>query len=510
VFTKLKKLLAGFLLLPLLASAQLSAQEGPLAFRAPAAGSVLRVARNPRGFPTTSGYLVKFNPGDYAASYEIYNSYSQYAADISVLAANPIPNQSFQGYVIGMTWGTTENGTAASAPSNPSISQAQIRTDYPGFVKIETMFNALQTSIPGARAGLYFTAPQYSAVAAASISGYNFDQSGYYLPHYINSCGGSLTIPNSYTSSSTTTYNVDKVYSGSSYYGMLLSWGGGASYTIWPDLANPGVMQAWINFWQAFSLFKMNITAGPLAGQSLTWDQCSLCEFVNDNSEVSVNAHDNPSGYSFSPAPQTAYSTGKTQFWSQYGRWATAIRSFFPHTSTAGSLSFGWVGGDNSYDTNAQLAGRYNNILSGSGVSANAGFVMSGADTNANDWLTPTATANAFKQGFAGIASPATPTLPAVNPSDSLVNVSPYDSQVQPADYYYNNPSGITSETQGMVLALVTAMNNSYIGANRRIWAMGDYTQTGGSNTGAWSGYIRPALVTNSTSANSTRPSTLP
>src|SRR5208337_1932577 len=88
----------------------------------------------------------------------------------------------------------------------------------------------------------------------------------------VMNCAGSITVPNSYGSSSTTTYTVDPIYNGSNGYGFMFtgyatgpgpSFSGGAA----PNWCNPGINQRQrIQLLQALALFTLPAGAAYNAG----------------------------------------------------------------------------------------------------------------------------------------------------------------------------------------------------------------------------------------------------
>ena len=153
--------------------------------------------------PSPNPSLFKHTPGVYPVSINSQTSgvtQGQITSDLAALNSKPYG----AGYTIGIRWDATDANS--TPPSNPSVSQATINSQFPQFVSIiQFAGNALWAQTPSAKLCIYITGAFYgnaNSFQQANIPSQNF--SGVTVPPYLSNCGGTLNIPNSYTCSSTT------------------------------------------------------------------------------------------------------------------------------------------------------------------------------------------------------------------------------------------------------------------------------------------------------------------
>ena len=449
--------------------------------------------------PSTSGQYIKFVSGDWFVSEDTYNtSVAQAMTEIDVFAANPMPGP-VQVYCCGMRWGRLE--TASSNLNDPTNILAQ----YGGFADIATIFNYLQSKIPGAYMMLFVNGVVTGGNLTASfITSHNFGQSNNYLPQDIVKCGGSLTVPTYYGSPSSNTYPVAPIYAGSSYYGISFSGINGNSppgfVNTLPQWFNPGVNARWMQLHQALSMYSFTVTAGPLAGQTLTLDGNKLFLMGGSNDEYSYacQSSQNIAGVTVNP-PATVSGAAPTaaNFFAAQKAWGTAVTGFFPHMPWLANMSYGY--GGTTSDTPANMAGYVNNAITGNGLSSISGMGFCSSDTYGLDWVTPY-DANPAKQGFMGIGPPnnsygGTGTLPSANFA-SLEGNGLWVAQIQPTDYQTKMPGGSGNyRTQAAVAYLMQSAN--YMGVPIRMWNCADGTTFG---TTAWTTYVQAGIAANQSS----------
>jgi hypothetical protein len=403
---------------------------------------------------------------------------------------------------------------------------------------------------------VYLTGNHYGqSITSTAIQAANLNQSSasYYVPGYILNCGGSVTIPNSYGSSSTTSYSVAANYSGASTYGLNFQAinGGGTAFTaISPQWYNPGVMQAFINMVQALSQSTcptpsayssgttysagqqatssgntytyINATASAgnavtnttywaltnqaYAGQTL--DQISLFEYLGLNDEVSygfVSGSYSSGGQNFasgptvnSPLSVTGAAPSNTNFWVQRLKLLNAVTGFFPHTMIGCCDSFGYGASGYGTDSPGNLAANVNGNIPGGYRTASAalssivGVAFSNADSLGYDLNPTTNYASSGKQGFYGIESVGAQGAALPTPAyTNLLGYMPYIAQVQPADY------GVGSSGYYNALAVQDIMQaQTRLQASHRIWCVQDDHTSGGGWSGT-GGYIRSTILAN-------------
>jgi hypothetical protein len=450
--------------------------------------------------------IVKFVSGDFAMS-ESYNgttSLAQAESDINILVANP---STAVGYAIGLRIGTIDaNNTAGIAPSNPTGSQTTLLAQFPGVTLIGEIFNYLQSKLPGFHLHVFFWSETYggtfsaAAITSSSLNNGGASGGGFYIPNYIWNCGGTVHVPSSYLSSTTTAYAVAPIYSGSSQYGLQFDGYNGTNLTscgwqIW----NPGLTQALINTEQAvFSVYQFTVTSGPLSGNTYTVDTCPLTHY-GDLEEVSYSHANNPSGL---PAPANPplsaagglYPPSIANFVTGYKARLEGRQTNTPHTMFNDCVTFGYGASGQGAQTQAQVAAMVNNNISGVGLSTIPNLAMACADTFALNWYPPSQgpVANEAMQGFVGITSPVSigTALPASS-VPTLTGVQDYWAIYEPYDYGAYLPSGTASYSQAGVVAMAAGANNGHVAATRRFWCMGDNSTFG---TTAWTTYVSQAL----------------
>lgn len=474
-------------------------------------------ARNPRGFPAPIGVQYKFFAGDAAMSIQGQHNtpFAQAQADITALAAFPVPGgNSAQMYVAGWSWTSLESGT-----DNNLVSDAVNGTgQFAGFQQILAVYTYLESVIPGANFGFAVQAASTGNNYTASlITTRNWGTSGKIVPTDIATSGGSLAVPNSFGSGSTTTYPIAPIYSGSSYYGFAFSgWTGTVLTEGLPAYWNPGVNQRWINFWQALSLFQYVAPPGhPLAGQTLTFDIDPNFKYIFSNDEYSyaMLSGYNPTdagGVTVNPPPfsNSANTPSNTNMFAAYTLWAQKVTSFFPHTLVGTCFSFGFEAAHGN-DTPANMAAYTNQYIGGSSaLSTIQGLALSNSDTYGTDFVSPPGpVATPALQGFIGISAPLQPTGLGPVTNTSLNGYTPIVRQVQPFDYGHDLPTGTAANSAAAVTAIAAAANNANTQTNLRIWWMGDGVTF---STTAWTTYVQPQIVAGVTPYSTVRPSNLP
>lgn len=450
---------------------------------------------------TVPGTTYKFHPGDYAVTEQVYRcTVAQAMTEIDVLALHPFNTI---GYVYGHAWYQLD--TATTNLNNP----ANITAQFGGFADIATVFNYLQSKIPGARFGCYINAnASATSVTISNIGSQNYGN-GFPMPKWIANCSGSLAMPISYGNATTVTSSVAQARGTAGFYGFgFLGYDGGTHYAGYvAALWDPAVNQAWINMWEALSKWSFTVTAGPLSGQTLTLDANSLVEFLGVNDEYSYNltSSQNAPGFTNNPPLQTSAANSATaaNYFANHKLWAQKATSFFPHTmiGLCDSFGFGAVGPS---DTAPVMAGYINNAINGNGLSTIQGLAYSNSDVYGLDWSTGNnAFATPAKQGYEGIAAaqynPCTLNAPTVA---ALKGIMPILGQVQPQDY--GRSTGTTNFTAAAVNALAASM--AHDNTTHRLWGMGDSSTFG---TVAWTSYAGAAVAALA-APTSTRPSNLP
>ena len=466
---------------------------------------------------TSAGFRYKFNPLDAAMSiaYQQNTPSAQWTSDINALKAHPVPGgNGAQMYVAGWRWPALETGANNNLMSDAVNGTGQ----FAGFQLILAAYTYLQSQIPGAHFGLSIMGVNAgNNYTAAVITTRNWGTTGLIVPGNIATCGGSLTVANSFGSSSTTTYPVAPIYTGSSFYGFgFTGWTGTVLtegvYAFW----NPGVNQRYINFWQALSLFQYVAPTGhPLAGTTLTFDTDPLFEYIFSNDEYSyaMLSGQNPTdggGVTVNPplSPGPATLPSNTKAIAAYKLWATKGTGFFPHTLVGANMTYGFQAAHGN-DTYPLVAGYVNqNIAPSTGaLSTIVGLALTGSDTYGRDFVQAPTQANPAKQGFIGVSNPPMPTGMGAVTNVSLAGFMPKVAQIQPIDYGTLLPSGTANNSAAAVVSLANAANNSFYQSTLRIWCMGDGSTF--SNT-AWTTYVQPQLVAGVTPFSTVRPSNLP
>lgn len=488
--------------------------------------------------PVVTGGLIKFIPGDKAMSTQYYHTTVANAiTDFGII--NAASGQAcFNGYVAGYQWPALETGSNSLSPVY-------------NFSVIWQVFNYMQAVWPGSTYGVLITGNHYTSTSLSQtqITSANLaNPAGFYIPDYILNCGGSLTVPNSLGSGSTTTYAVAPIYSGATTYGLnFQDFSSGASppstevmNSVFPQWYNPGIVQAFTNFMQALSqsvcptpaawsagtvysagiqvtnggLTFTYINASNTSGQptsntsfwtqttqayvGLTLDANPLVHFIGSNDEISysfISGQNFSSGITLNP-PQsvTGAVPSNTNFWILRNKWLyTAMPSFFPHTPIATCDSFGYTVGGFGSDTGPNFTANMNaNLPSGNrsapvALSTIGGLIFSNADAFGHDFNATTNSASTGKQGVFGISTPGT--FNGALPSPSVASVAGtrigYIGNVQGGDYFHN-VSG-AGRNQSAVAQIAAACAN-LLGQFRH-WAIADDLGTGGT------AYIIPGVA---------------
>lgn len=471
----------------------------------------------------------KWNPGRVVSSEmdESTPPFSQVQNEINTWAANP---GGFLGYRYTLDWSDLEDFTQVKNLNNP----AAIATQYPGVLLHQAAFYYLMAKSAGTgqyQLFLNFERVSPNSYTNAVITGTNWLTTGLKsVPAWVIGCTGisgtatpgTLTIPDHYGASTTTLYSgsVAPLYSGSAYYGfsfcayngtsafsVLLpkfwepptnqarkqavqalamwqftagsAWSSATAYTIGTPVTNGG--QNWLcvanNTNSAPTGSNPNWIANIWVGQPLnscpnverwgTNDEYSYTLISGTGSNISGSAYQNPpfsNGISaIAPTSANAF-IGLTALTEA---WQTAT----PNTVVDTSLSSGF-NGIPPFESNSTMPGYWNNLISGTGLSAIQGVALGNSNWFAQIYSAAanSATANPFQQGHLGISpalGPAAFTLPA--PSfTSLVPLNPVTVQHQPEDYWEGLPAGVTGSTAAAVTALLAP--SVKLNATHEVW----------------------------------------
>lgn len=478
--------------------------------------------------------LMTFIPGDKLLSETLYNTApSQAIVDIGIAAAVTGALTAFNGYVAGFQWTTFETGGTSLAPTYD-------------FSKFWQIFLYKEAVWPGVSYGAYMTGEHVGqTLTQAQMTAANMaNPAGFYVPAYILNCGGSVTVPNSFGSGSSTVYPVAPIYSGASSYGLNFEGFNSGNQTflfVIPQWYNPGVTQAFINMLQAWSLSTcptpiaynagttysvgmQQITAGqvytyinatPGAGHTapnttfwaatnqkysgLTFNQIDIFEGwgINDENSYLFNAAQNYSSGVVVNPPQTIAGhpetvPSNTNFWINHNKMFNAAVSFAPQKMFIVNESFGF-GGNFGTDSNVNMAANINgNITSGAtapaALSTIKGLAFSTSDTHGQDFNATNNAASWGGQGLVGIVSPGTGGALPTPTVASLIRFMPKVGQVQPMDYSRN--TGTTNNTAAAVQAIMTASQITH--EEFRHWCPNDNS---GVNNGGGTTYIVPTVV---------------
>lgn len=436
--------------------------------------------------PSTTAY--KWNPGHWCVTENAYSCpVAQAKTEIDIWSAH---RNGTIGFIYAHTWQQCD--TAATNLNNP----ASPLTQYAGVQDIIDVYEYQQLKAPGSHFACYINLdPQPTNIVPANVASQNYGN-GYPVPKWIANCGGSLTVPVSYGSSTTTTASMASARGSAGFYGFCYSGFTGTGYKVYSTaMWDPQVRQAAINFMEALSKIRWTRVNGPYAGQTLGFDDDPLFEAWLNNDEYSktMTASQNVAGTTLNPPLQTSSANSPTpaNYFLGLQTYLQKAASFFPHTivGTCFSFGFGAVGADTPPD----MAAHVNNNISGNGISAIRGVALSDSDTYGTDWITPGANANQSKQGFIGIAAAQAPTVTAFNPPTvaSLVDVMPYFAQVQPGDYSQRLPAGVSNNTAQAVQAIATAAAVTH--ASHILWCITDNTFASATT---WPGYIGTTINT--------------
>jgi hypothetical protein len=489
--------------------------------------------------PVTS---FKFFAGNAALSLQYQHNVSlgQCQTDVNALAASPVPGgNSAQMYVPGWRWPSLENG-----PPNNLLSDAQNGTgQFAGFQQIYQCYTYLQATIPGAHFGISVMGDAAGATdsyTASIITTRPWNTTGLIVPGDIASGGcpsncGHIVVPNSFGSSSSTTYAIAPMFAGPgpnnghAYYGIGFNGcdAGGCSEAI-PAFWIPPVNQRYINLWQALSFFTYQAPSGhPLCNPvcpMLTLDTDPLVSYIFSNDEYSYNLTVSPTGAAVNPPQSTGSADlpSNTNMFAADRAWATAATGFFPHTLIGNNFTFGFGAGHGT-DTPANMAAYTNQNIAAGALSTIQGLALTASDTYGNNFAAGSTDSgmSCALQGYIGYASPGCFTSGlGTGLTTSLIDYMPLVSQIQPFDYLHGLPSGVHCTSPytlalctGAITSISAAANNSYIHSNLLIWSMGD--AVGSTTTSAWSTYVQPTIIHAAGTAGVTpystiRPSNLP
>jgi hypothetical protein len=421
------------------------------------------------GTPPPPSSQIKFTGGLNGIISTRYNSStSQWQQEINAYAANPT-GVGF--YLTGVRWADMDVGNSL----DNTLSHAQNGTgNYSGFQTLANVYNYLMSKVPTALFGFYITG---NVIWGAPGPTYSLSNGP--VPNYILNCGGSLTVPNSFGSGSTTTYTLARQSNGQ--YGWAVYNYGSPNYPlISPCWWDPGVNQCWINFHQALAAFRFTPTAGPFAGQSVGFD--TICQYIAQNDELSYSY--DTSG-TFAPA-YTSSSNEPTpaNFLASLTAYYEAATAAFPTTRFGTCLSYsfstahGTFGSDSDWATQIQLW--FGNGTWGTGI---RGLTFSDADTVGNN--------NTFAHG-----SPARAAFCGqISGSTDLRGFAPNWNQVQDGDYSQSLNSGVAAGTTNPsppaqcvldIIAAAALVDSPNVG-----WSY----QDANFNTTAWTHYIYPTFT---------------
>jgi hypothetical protein len=415
--------------------------------------------------------------------------------------------------------------------------------NYTGFnTNVGNIVNLLNAYVPGLPWAFY----------ANTIELWHGDvptgQFGSSVQPYIMNCGGSLTVPNSFGSSSSTTYSLYKYPNGTSGYSFYAfdSSQGASFYDFivgaWWDpafrAAQRNLMQALLGHYQlgqftqysatvnytalgalvqSGGIFYVNIntsgsnqgnavsnasfwkqTTNPYAGMTL--DQCPTFMGTGNNDETSAVFNLGPAVCGSTSAANAC--TYQNYFLGYVGHLADKAAAA-PHTMNFPCLSYVITGADGVEQDARYWTGQMAKINAIQGVS------FSQADMAPNQFTVPNQSISNAGTALIGIDPDANygGTFPALGSySPSFLNVMPVVLQVQPEDF------GGIGVTNAMTPTRVTGLRASclYLGANMILWStQDDHFVPPSSSSNAWRSYIQPTFSAG-VPLNSTRPSNLP
>lgn len=523
-------------------------------------GNILAIA--PRGNQPVSTQQIKWPNGHWLMT-ENYESGTntgsggpgQMASEVALLKASP----EMVGYIPCMVASTVEDYTQSSNIAltagglTGAALQAKINQQYSGLATWESWFYYQQSQVPGSLSGLIINFVIANGPTGVTGST-NFSTHPAVVPNDVRDCAGSITVPNSYGSTSTTTYQVAPIYTGSPYYGFgFANSNGGTTYAFTvPAYWNPGVNQRQrTQLWQAF--YQRTFTYGPAyvattaytPGQVVTWTDGNsyLCianttgnappnatywlfnrwagktpdavpEFARakTNDEVTWNCAQNAStGTVVSPPNQgsTSYPATNAAFWAAHGNNAIAVRAAGPTTRYEDCISFGFTGSDGAQSISG-MQYVVNHLFPGNsalGLSRIRGWVLSDADVMANNfnlgapgngWFDPYGIWS--YTGALGMSSgDQWSTSGFTYYSTQFPKVSPYalsgligwDGEVQAGDYAIV-PHGSSGITANTQSIIIPIIDNCrFAGCDTMTWSPTDNTFSGS----VWASYIYPGIV---------------
>jgi hypothetical protein len=523
-------------------------------------GNILAIA--PGGNQPVSTQQIKWPNGHWLMT-ENYESGTntgsggpgQMASEVALLKASP----DMVGYIPCMVASTVEDYTQSSNIAltagglTGAALQTKINQQYSGLATWESWFYYQQSQVPGSLSGLIINFVISNGPTGVTGST-NFSTHPAVVPNDVRDCAGSITVPNSYGSTSTTTYQVAPIYTGSPYYGFgFANSNGGTTYAFTvPAYWNPGVNQRQrTQLWQAF--YQRTFTYGPAyvattaytPGQVVTWTDGNsyLCianttgnappnatywlfnrwagktpdavpEFARakTNDEVTWNCAQNAStGTVVSPPNQgsTSYPATNAAFWAAHGNNAIAVRAAGPTTRYEDCISFGFTGSDGAQSVSG-MQYVVNHLFPGNaalGLSRIRGWVLSDADVMANNfnlgapgngWFDPYGIWS--YTGALGMSSgDQWSTSGFTYYSTQFPKVSPYalsgligwDGEVQTGDYAIV-PHGSSGITANTQSIIIPIIDNCrFAGCDTMTWSPTDNTFSGS----VWASYIYPGIV---------------
>ena len=468
--------------------------------------------------------------------------------------------RSLENYAATTNLALTPAASGGAAGATGSALQTAINTQYPGFASnIQQQFYYQQAISPGDLFGIilntvYLSPGNWTNAVITQDWTWTVKGSQYpVVPRDLMNCGGTITVPNSYGSTTSTVYNVDPIYSGSNGYGFgFANLNGSAFNFAIPAWWNPGVNQRQhIQIWQALSQFTFtggasynNATAyaignpvlnggvyyictaattghappnssfwmvNPFVGQTLNGTNLIIYMTHNDELSWNMNGSQNISGGQVVNPPYHSAAPAATDanFFSGWQAFFNARVAAFPNIHQGDCYSDGFRGTDDGQipNTNVLTAEHVNNLISGNGLTAIRGYAWSRSDVfynmwNLNSWTFPQAS-------YAEIALIGNNPPPVSSPSTGqIVHVSQYDEtglafcvgNVQGGDFGPPQPSPSgpgqpAGFTQAGIAAMIQSAN--YLDMQLMLWSASDAAGiTDPTNpSGAWQTYIQPGIV---------------
>jgi hypothetical protein len=476
---------------------------------------------------TGSGSTYKFNPGDYMMPPQ-YGGLDGATVDgdlswIKIFATYPCKGYVMQRHLSDLDQGSSIDNNTAHAVAGTG--------NFVGFTsQIGAIFNLHQTYNPGAHFGLYVnTIEQWG-------SPYPTGSFTSPVPNYLMHCGGSISIPNFFGSSSSTAYTLYESSNstcGVGFYAYNSPSAGDYGFleAAWWD---PAVRAVARNVMQALALYELPtataynsgtayaqgtlVTSGGLVycsifngantGQAVTnttyWklssnayagqtlNECELVEFIGNNDETSATFNEGPA------VPGSTTSANVCSYQNYYTGYLGHLQdkqAAFPNTMVGGCLSYVITG-----TTGEQDASTWTGYIAE--LNAVTGISFSQADMHVNQFTPGSGSATNAMIAYVGLNPDASyggtyPAFGSYSGGTNYVGVMPALLQVQPEDY----PGGASPTN---VNELITSMG--FLNATHRFWSPEDEATFSHST---WGATIQPTF-TAGTAVTSTRPSNLP